>query len=56
MNEVLYEIDRMKVNVTAVTENKKMGKGSENLGKYNYLYLQLVKEIHYSNFVLQYWS
>jgi hypothetical protein len=42
--ELLEEMEQMKIDILVVTEKKKKGKGSEEVGKYYFIYLGIQKE------------
>lgn len=44
INEVMLELDKQQIQVAAITETKKKGQGSENLGKYDHYYSGVPKE------------
>lgn len=44
LNEVIHELSRFKIDVAAITETKRKGQGSENLGKYDLFFSGVSKE------------
>ncbi|XP_030749694.1 uncharacterized protein LOC115877587 [Sitophilus oryzae] len=44
MDEVLYEINKLDIDLAVLTETKKKSQGSENLGMYDYFYSGVRKE------------
>lgn len=44
INEVIHEINRLNIDIAVITETKRKGQGSENIGEYDYFYSGVPKE------------